>query len=147
VINFVSDLRQIDGTPVSSINKTDHLDITEIVLKVALNTIKQTNKQTKKAILEGKKLFRDKKYDLILSNLTRKYLFQLKEIKYSSSTLPLLKLPTYTGQGTIYNLIVQHGDKMAAYVPITTYSRNLGNYVSKYCSCCYLPAVNCNMNT
>jgi hypothetical protein len=27
-------------------NKTDHHDITEILLKVALNTIKQTNKQT-----------------------------------------------------------------------------------------------------
>ena len=31
------------GTPVSSTNKTDHYDITEIVLKVALNTIEQTN--------------------------------------------------------------------------------------------------------
>jgi hypothetical protein len=30
------------GTPVSSTNKTDHDDITEILLKVALNTIKQT---------------------------------------------------------------------------------------------------------
>ena len=28
------------GTPVSSINKTDRYDITEILLKVALNTIK-----------------------------------------------------------------------------------------------------------
>ena len=28
------------------INKTDRHDITEILLKVALNTIKQTNKQT-----------------------------------------------------------------------------------------------------
>ena len=27
------------GTPVSSTNKTDHYDITEVVLKVALNTI------------------------------------------------------------------------------------------------------------
>jgi hypothetical protein len=33
-------------TPVSSSNKTDCHDITEILLKVALNTIKQTNKQT-----------------------------------------------------------------------------------------------------
>ena len=33
-------------TPVSSTNKTDRHDITEILLKVALNTIKQTNKQT-----------------------------------------------------------------------------------------------------
>jgi hypothetical protein len=32
------------GIPVSSTNKTDRHDITEIVLKVALNTIKQTNK-------------------------------------------------------------------------------------------------------
>jgi hypothetical protein len=33
------------GTPVSSTNKTDRHDITEILLKVVLNTIKQTNKQ------------------------------------------------------------------------------------------------------
>jgi hypothetical protein len=33
------------GPPVSSTNKTDRHDITEILLKVALNTIKQTNKQ------------------------------------------------------------------------------------------------------
>ena len=31
------------GTPVSSTNKTDHQDITEIMLKVVLNTINQTN--------------------------------------------------------------------------------------------------------
>jgi hypothetical protein len=37
------------GPPVSSTNKTDHHDITEILLKVALNTIKQKNK-TKKEI-------------------------------------------------------------------------------------------------
>ena len=34
------------GTPVSSTNKTDHHDITEILLKVALNTIKPTNLNT-----------------------------------------------------------------------------------------------------
>jgi hypothetical protein len=33
-------------SPVSSTNKTDRHDITEILLKVALNTIKQTNNQT-----------------------------------------------------------------------------------------------------
>ena len=32
------------GPPVSSSDKTDYHDITEILLKVALNTIKQTNK-------------------------------------------------------------------------------------------------------
>jgi hypothetical protein len=30
------------GTPISSTNKTDRHDITEILLKVALNTINQT---------------------------------------------------------------------------------------------------------
>ena len=47
VIKFVSNLWQFCGfflsTPVSSINKTDRHDITEILLKVALNTINQTN--------------------------------------------------------------------------------------------------------
>jgi hypothetical protein len=33
------------GTPVSSTNKTDRHDMTEILLKVALSTIKQTNIQ------------------------------------------------------------------------------------------------------
>jgi hypothetical protein len=41
-------LRQVGGFlrfhPVSSTNETDRHDITEILLKVALNTIKQTNK-------------------------------------------------------------------------------------------------------
>jgi hypothetical protein len=35
------------GSPVSSINKTDCHDITEILLKVALNIIKQTNNKNK----------------------------------------------------------------------------------------------------
>ena len=43
VIKFVSDVRQIIGflltEPVSSINKTDRHDITELVLKVAFNDI------------------------------------------------------------------------------------------------------------
>jgi hypothetical protein len=38
------------GTPVSSINKTDRHDITEILLKVVLNTIKPTNLNTFNAI-------------------------------------------------------------------------------------------------
>jgi hypothetical protein len=45
VIKFDSDLRQVGGfslgTPVFSTNKTDHHDITEILLKVTLNTIIQ----------------------------------------------------------------------------------------------------------
>jgi len=52
VIKFVSDLQQVGGfllvlrfppgTLISSTNKTDSRDITEILLKVALNTINQT---------------------------------------------------------------------------------------------------------
>ena len=48
VIKFVSDLRHVtgrwfsQGTPVFSTNKTDRHDITEILLKVALNTTNQT---------------------------------------------------------------------------------------------------------
>ena len=39
MIKFISDLRP--GTPVSFTNKTDHHDITEILLKVSLNSINQ----------------------------------------------------------------------------------------------------------
>ena len=46
VIKFVSDLRQVGvffpGPPVSSTNTTNHHDIAEILLKVALNTISLT---------------------------------------------------------------------------------------------------------
>ena len=45
VIKFLSDLRQVLRFPP---NKTNHNDISEILLKVALSTIKQTNKQTNK---------------------------------------------------------------------------------------------------
>jgi len=49
VIKFVSDLRQLGGfftgTPVSSTNKADRHDITEILLKVVLNTITLTPSQ------------------------------------------------------------------------------------------------------
>jgi len=37
-----SDLQVFLGTPKSSINKTEHHDITDILLKVALNTITLT---------------------------------------------------------------------------------------------------------
>jgi hypothetical protein len=42
VIKFASGF---PGTPVSFTNKTDRHDIAEIMCKVALNTIKQTNKK------------------------------------------------------------------------------------------------------
>jgi hypothetical protein len=44
------------GPPVFSTNKTDRHDITEILLKVAFNTIKQTNGQTRILVmLPGKR--------------------------------------------------------------------------------------------
>jgi hypothetical protein len=47
VIKFFSDLQQVGGflpSPlVSSTKKTDHNNITKIMLKVALNTIKEKN--------------------------------------------------------------------------------------------------------
>jgi hypothetical protein len=54
VIKFVSYLRQVVGflrvlrSPLPQKIKTDRHDITETLLKVALNSIKQTNKQTLK---------------------------------------------------------------------------------------------------
>ena len=49
MIKFVSNLRQagsfFSAPPVSSTNKTDRHDMTEILLKVALNTIKQKQKK------------------------------------------------------------------------------------------------------
>jgi hypothetical protein len=55
MIKFVSDMQHDGtwfsaGTLVSSTNKTDHHDITEMLLKVALSIIKQTNKQTNKPV-------------------------------------------------------------------------------------------------
>ena len=47
------------GPPVSFTNKTDRHDITEILLKVVLNTIKKRNKQTVIAIWENKLIYSD----------------------------------------------------------------------------------------
>ena len=66
VIKFVRDLRWFSlGPLVSSINETDRHDISEILLKVALNSIKQTNKPTKKPCLRSHKVLHTK----LVSNL------------------------------------------------------------------------------
>ena len=60
------------GPPVSSTNKTDRHDITEILLKVALNTIKQTTNQNRnrtislKSEQKGHPLW----FDVFLSHIT-----------------------------------------------------------------------------
>jgi hypothetical protein len=43
LVGFMVFNATLPGTPISSTNKTDRHDITEILLKVALNTIKPTN--------------------------------------------------------------------------------------------------------
>jgi hypothetical protein len=47
------------GPSVSSTNKTDRYDIAEILLKVALNTIRQTNKHQTEAFKRKKKIFKE----------------------------------------------------------------------------------------
>jgi len=59
------------GPPVSSLNKTDRHDIAEILLKVALNTIKQTNKQTNKQ--QTKWCFTDWKHNKIANSFIFKF--------------------------------------------------------------------------
>ena len=51
------------GTPVSSTNKTDHHDITEILLKVALNTKNQikSNQSKQKRLSTPKKVVETKR--------------------------------------------------------------------------------------
>jgi hypothetical protein len=41
--SHISEMVMSPGTPVSSTNKTDHHDITKILLKVSLNTITLNN--------------------------------------------------------------------------------------------------------
>jgi hypothetical protein len=60
VIKFigVSDLQQVWFSPVSSTHKTDPYNITEILLKVALNTINQpTNLVEQECLLEKSSLY------------------------------------------------------------------------------------------
>jgi hypothetical protein len=45
-VTYFGQVVVFSGSSGFSTNKTDHHDITEILLKVALNTIKQTTKQT-----------------------------------------------------------------------------------------------------
>ena len=55
VKHFVSDLQQVGGflpgTPLSSTNKTDRRDITEILLKLALDTKNQIKPYTRKLLM------------------------------------------------------------------------------------------------
>jgi hypothetical protein len=57
------------GTPVSSTNKTDHNDITEILLKLALNTIHQpTNQPTNQPLKKHYSQYMKYKLDFGSSN-------------------------------------------------------------------------------
>jgi len=89
VIKFLSDLRQVGGfSPVSSTNKPDRHDITEILLKLALNTINQT------------KLYRylkTVKYDLFVENSAFVDFMSrpIYELKNSTRNI-FFSLPTWT---------------------------------------------------
>ena len=62
------------GPLVSSTNKTDRHDITEILLKVALNTIKTSKKEKKKIITPEKFNFFFVKYYFYWSMIKKNYL-------------------------------------------------------------------------
>jgi hypothetical protein len=51
------------GSPASSTNKTDRHDITEILLKVALNTINQTNHTLTKKVRQALRITHSHKED------------------------------------------------------------------------------------
>ena len=72
VIKFVSDLQQVafyPGTSVSSTNKADRQDITEILLKVALNTITLTLSHTHTVRKPKSRCFTRLMYMIVLPNI------------------------------------------------------------------------------
>ena len=87
------------GPPVSSTNKTDRHDITEILLKVALNTIKQTNQ-----ITEHKKRLRQTSLEMHFPTCDAQNYGAVKQA-YGIPT-PLISgcpLHTFCRWSTIYN--------------------------------------------
>jgi hypothetical protein len=66
------------GPQVSSTNKTDHHDIIEILLKVALNTIKQTNNGHCQLGVDHHSLLLDRSSGWIWSDLKTQQLFLIK---------------------------------------------------------------------
>jgi hypothetical protein len=73
--------------PVSSTNKTDRHNITELLLKVALITIKQSNKQTNGNVL----LTRIALWILNISKLNNKLGKQLNKFCHTSHVLIYVK--------------------------------------------------------
>jgi hypothetical protein len=55
------------GTPVSSIKKADRNNITEILFKMALNTIKHANKQTSTRIFQSKMIAQTLSHNVVFS--------------------------------------------------------------------------------
>jgi hypothetical protein len=80
-IKFVSDLGQVGGfLEVSTINKTDHHDIAEILLRLVLNSITQTIRYRKYSLgLFLKSLIMNSNRKLGLYNTTGKSRFRLWE--------------------------------------------------------------------
>ena len=78
------------GPPVSSINKTDHPDITEILLKVALNTINPTNQVNNFQLYhdEIKLPFYDEDDLCVIEQHSKLYFIVLAHYHYSSNVAP-----------------------------------------------------------
>jgi hypothetical protein len=68
------------GTPVSSTNKTDHHDIAEILLKVALNTISPNPKKHDNELARKKYLFKTSKLKFALKHCFSVIQSQIKHV-------------------------------------------------------------------
>jgi len=89
------------GTPVTSTNKTDHQDITEILLKVVLITINQTNQTIVEEIC-----------------LIRGELLYIDEIELPYSALSLSSVTSGTSLCTSIPLFILAGSKAQFDIPI-----------------------------
>ena len=87
-MNFISDLRQVGCflrvLRFPPTNKTDDHDITEIVLKVALNTIKQTETKFRKNQKQRSSLHSHR--DVFYDEMCR-LLFNVKLVALQSNTI------------------------------------------------------------
>jgi len=88
-------------SPVSSTNKTDRHDITEILLKVVLNTIKQTNKQT--VFITGYI------YQTIIANYGKHCLYVANAVLYTNKNYNF----THINSIIIYNTQIKNSEKIS----------------------------------
>ena len=88
------------GTPVFSINKTDRTDITEILLKVALNTITPNQTNLKKSVWSSPKY--------VGVNLNSPNTWKTEHMRLRIDSLPFSR--NYMNKGNTL-LVVTHGER------------------------------------